>query len=81
MSHIDTMLSRRNFLVATLSAAGGLAIGVSIPGFASAAPLVSGAPWNNDQAAAAGEVNAWIVIDPDDTVTIQIGRASCRYGP
>ena len=38
MGHIDsTGLTRRNFLVATLTAAGGLAIGVSIPCFAAAA--------------------------------------------
>jgi isoquinoline 1-oxidoreductase beta subunit len=80
MGHIDTTLSRRSFLVATLSAAGGLAIGVSIPGFASAAPLVGGAPWNNDQGAAAGEVNAWIVIDPDDTVTIRCAKSEMGEG-
>ena len=80
MGHIDTTLTRRSFLVATLSAAGGLAIGVSIPGFAAAAPLVSGAPWNNDQAAAAGEVNAWIVIDPDDTVTIRCAKSEMGEG-
>jgi len=81
MGHIDsTGLTRRNFLVATLSAAGGLAIGVSIPGFASAAPLVSGTPWNNDQGVGAGEVNAWIVIDPDDTVTIRCAKSEMGEG-
>jgi isoquinoline 1-oxidoreductase beta subunit len=80
MDHIDsTPLSRRSFLVATLSAAGGLAIGVSIPGFAPAAPLASGSPWNNDQAAAS-EVNAWIVIDPDDTVTIRCAKSEMGEG-
>ena len=80
MGHIDTMLSRRAFLVATLSAAGGLAVGVSIPGFAGAAPLAGGAPWNNDAGAGAGEVNAWIVIDPDDTVTIRCAKAEMGEG-
>ena len=80
MGHIDTTLSRRSFLVAAMSAAGGLAIGVSIPGFAGAAPLVSGAPWNNDQGAGAGEVNAWIVIDPDDTVTIRCAKSEMGEG-
>jgi isoquinoline 1-oxidoreductase beta subunit len=80
MGHIDTALSRRSFLVAAASAAGGLAIGVSIPGFASAAPLAGGAPWNNDQGAGAGEVNAWIVIDPDDTVTIRCAKSEMGEG-
>src|ERR1700758_5159288 len=80
MGHIDTTLNRRAFLIATLSAAGGLAIGVSIPGFAAAAPLAGGAPWNNDQGAGAGEVNAWIVIDPDDTVTIRCAKSEMGEG-
>jgi isoquinoline 1-oxidoreductase subunit beta len=80
MGHIDsTGLTRRNFLVATLTAAGGLAIGVSIPGFAPAASLAGGSPWNADQPAA-GEVNAWIVIDPDDTVTIRCAKAEMGEG-
>jgi isoquinoline 1-oxidoreductase subunit beta len=79
MGHIDsTGLTRRNFLVATLTAAGGLAIGVSIPGFAAAAPPI-GAPWD-DAPPSAGEVNAWIVIDPDDTVTIRCAKAEMGEG-
>src|SRR6185437_5178555 len=80
MGHIDTTLSRRSFLVAAASAAGGLAIGVSIPGFAGAAPMAGGAPWNDDQGPGAGEVNVWIVIDPDDTVTIRCAKSEMGEG-
>jgi isoquinoline 1-oxidoreductase beta subunit len=84
MGHIDsTGLTRRDFLVATLTAAGGMAIGVSIPGFAAAAPpigaSVAGAPWD-DAPAPVGEINAWIVIDPDDTVTIRCAKAEMGEG-
>jgi len=84
MGHIDsTGLTRRNFLVATLTAAGGLAIGVSIPGFAAAVPPIGappiGAPWD-DAPPPAGEINAWIVIDPDDTVTIRCAKAEMGEG-
>jgi isoquinoline 1-oxidoreductase beta subunit len=80
MGHIDTALTRRSFLVAAMSAAGGLAIGVSIPGFAPAAPLSGGTPWSNDQVPGSGEVNAWIVIDPDDTVTIRCAKSEMGEG-
>jgi isoquinoline 1-oxidoreductase beta subunit len=55
-----------------------LAIGVSLPGIAAAAPL-PGALWTDD-AAAAGEVNAWIVIEPDDSVTIRVAKSEMGEG-
>ncbi len=40
---------------------------------------LSNAPWSND-AAAANEINAWIVIDPDETITIRIPHAEMGQG-
>src|SRR3977135_925485 len=70
-------LSRREFVVSTLSAAGGLAIGVSTS--ADAASL-SVRPWGNDALKHSGEINAWFLIDPDDTVIIRYGRAEMGQG-
>jgi isoquinoline 1-oxidoreductase beta subunit len=81
MGHIEPFpakLGRRDFLVAALTTAGGLAIGVSLPGIAGAVPL-NGAPWD-DAPAAAGEVNAWIVIEPDDSVIIRVAKAEMGEG-
>ena len=78
MGHMDT-LSRRNFIVSSLSTAGGLALGFAMPGIASARPL-TGAPWSNDAGAVANEVNAWIVIDPDETITIRIPHSEMGQG-
>lgn len=80
MGHIEPVsaqLGRRDFLVAALTAAGGLAIGVSIPGIAGAVPL--GTPWG-DTAPPAGEVNAWIVIEPDDSVIIRVAKSEMGEG-
>jgi isoquinoline 1-oxidoreductase beta subunit len=80
MGHIDSFakaLGRRDFLVASLTAAGGMAIGISIPG-ANAAPL-TGAPWD-DAPASPNEINAWIVIEPDDSVTIRVAKAEMGEG-
>ena len=59
-------LSRRSFIVSTAAAGGGMALGFHVPfGIDTAAA----------QAAADGaEVNAWVVIKPDDTTVIRIAR-------
>ena len=78
MEPINTDLSRRKFIVTGLSAAGGLALAVGMPDLASARPL-GAAPWSSEQAAA-NEVNVWIVIDPDETITIRIPHSEMGQG-
>ncbi|HMI96275.1 MAG TPA: xanthine dehydrogenase family protein molybdopterin-binding subunit [Micropepsaceae bacterium] len=83
MGHLEPVsgedsLSRRKFIVTGISAAGGLALGFAFPGLAFARPL-SSAPWSND-AVATNEINAWILIDPDETITIRIPHAEMGQG-
>jgi isoquinoline 1-oxidoreductase beta subunit len=72
-------LSRRQFVVAGLSAAGGMMLGIGLPGSASARPL-GNAPWSTTDAAVANEISAWIVIDPDETITIRIPHSEMGQG-
>jgi isoquinoline 1-oxidoreductase beta subunit len=65
-------LSRRNFLVNTAAAAGGLAIGFHIPFGTTAAAQPA--------AAATPEINAWVVVKPDDTVVVRIARVEMGQG-
>jgi isoquinoline 1-oxidoreductase beta subunit len=69
MTLAATAVSRRNFLVGSASAIGGLSLGFHVP-FA----LGAAAP------AKASEVNAWVVIKPDDTVIIRIARSEMGQG-
>jgi isoquinoline 1-oxidoreductase beta subunit len=61
-------ITRRQFVVATSSAAGGLAISVAFPGLAEAA-RIGAQPYGNDRAP--NEINAFLAIDPDGGVLIR----------
>ena len=70
-------LDRRKFIVASASAAGGLMLGFHIPGRADAAAIMD-EPWMATDGG--NEVNAWLVIDPDNSVTIRVGQSEMGEG-
>ncbi|MFZ0602803.1 MAG: molybdopterin cofactor-binding domain-containing protein, partial [Roseiarcus sp.] len=72
-------LSRRAFIQASLSAAGGLAIAAFAPEFAGAT-TVNGQPWSPETGKAPDEVNAFVVIDPDNSVTLRVAKSDMGQG-
>jgi isoquinoline 1-oxidoreductase beta subunit len=78
-------MNRRDFIVTTLAAGGGLAIVIPI-GEAQAAgnsvggPKIGARPWESLMAPGEAEVSAWIVIAPDDTVTIRVAQTDVGQG-
>jgi isoquinoline 1-oxidoreductase beta subunit len=77
---MNVNLSRRTFILTATSAAGGLMLGIgAAPGEASAATVVA-QPWNEDNAYAPNEIDAWIAIDPDDSVLIRYQRSEMGQG-
>jgi len=65
--------SRRRFIVGTAAAGGGLTLGFSVPFTFDA---MAAAP----AASAGSEVNAWVVIRPDDTCVVRIARSEMGQG-
>ena len=64
-------LNRRAFVIGTAAAGAGLAIGLDLPfGGPTVVRAADGSP----------EVNAWIVIRPDDTTVIRIARSEMGQG-
>jgi isoquinoline 1-oxidoreductase beta subunit len=66
MTHRFT-LSRRSFLAGT-AAAGGLSLGFALPSLA------------QDAAGAAPELNAWVVVNPDNSVVVRVAKIEMGQG-
>ncbi len=64
-------LNRRAFVIGTAAAGAGLALGLDLP---------FGGPDMARAADATPEINAWVVIRPDDTVVIRIARSEMGQG-
>jgi len=69
MSHIESP-ARRSFLITSSAAAGGLAIGMQLPFLSEAQAADAVVP----------EINAWVVVKPNDTVVIRIARSEMGQG-
>jgi isoquinoline 1-oxidoreductase beta subunit len=63
-------IDRRSFIIGTAAVGGGLALGLNLPFGPRVVRAQDGSP----------EINAWVVIRPDDTVVIRVARSEMGQG-
>src|SRR5687767_5364488 len=63
-------IDRRKFVIGSAAVGGGLALGLEIPFGSNVVRAQDGTP----------EINAWVVIRPDDTVVIRVARSEMGQG-
>jgi isoquinoline 1-oxidoreductase subunit beta len=71
-------LDRREFLALTAAAKGAFVLGFWVPRATRAQERPPGASWYEETQSP--EINAWIVIEPDDAVTIRVAQTELGQG-
>src|SRR5215475_9440600 len=69
---------RRDFLTRSAAVGGAMVPGFYLPPASARATPVDGRPWYRD--ATAPELNAWLTIAPDDTLTIRVAQTEMGTG-
>jgi isoquinoline 1-oxidoreductase subunit beta len=75
---VKTEMNRRDFLASAAAAGGALVLGFHLPPTKAHAATIEGQPWYRD--ALVPEINAWLTIAPDDTVTIRVAQTEMGTG-
>jgi isoquinoline 1-oxidoreductase subunit beta len=76
---MNAVVSRRSFIAVSLSTAGGLAVAVAMPRLAAALPL-GPEPWGPEELKTANEINAFVVVEPDNTILLRIAKSEMGQG-
>src|ERR1700681_2758485 len=78
-TRVAVTLNRRDFILAAASVAGGLWVGIGAGPIGARAAAISEQPWN-DNDYAPHEIDAWIAINPDDSILIRYQRSEMGQG-
>jgi isoquinoline 1-oxidoreductase subunit beta len=71
-------MDRREFLARSATIGGGMVLGFYLPPSSAQASAIEGQPWYRN--AMVAEINAWLTIAPDDTVTIRVAQTEMGTG-
>ena len=74
-THVASTLSRRHFILTAVTATGGFMIGIGAAPRAAGAATVGIAPGSDENAYSPNDIDAWIAIDPDDSILIRYQRS------
>jgi isoquinoline 1-oxidoreductase subunit beta len=76
---IDYQLNRRQFLITTAAVGGAFVLGFRLPSRQAEAAVIADKPWT-PPTEGGHEVNAWLVIGSDDSVTIRVAQSEMGEG-
>jgi CO/xanthine dehydrogenase Mo-binding subunit len=79
-AHVASTLSRRHFILTAVTATGGFMIGIGAAPRAAGAATVGIAPGSDENAYSPNDIDAWIAIDPDDSILIRYQRSEMGQG-
>ena len=79
-THVASTLSRRHFILTAATAAGGFMIGIGAMPRAAGAATVGIAPGSDENAYSPNDIDAWIAIDPDNSILIRYQRSEMGQG-
>src|SRR6516164_9524712 len=71
-------INRRDFMASSAAVGGAMVLGFHLPAAGALAAERGGQPWYRD--AMVPEINAWLTIAPDDTVTIRVAQTEMGTG-
>jgi isoquinoline 1-oxidoreductase subunit beta len=78
--HVASTLSRRHFILTAATAAGGFMIGIGTAPRSAHAATVMAQPWDSGNGYSSNDIDAWIAIDPDDSILIRYQRSEMGQG-
>src|ERR671918_265216 len=76
---IEHQINRRQFMVTTSVVGGAFVLGFVLPSPQIKAATIAEKPWNSPTTGGA-EVNAWLIIGSDDSVTIRVAQSEMGEG-
>lgn len=76
---LDPKMNRRQFMLTTSVVGGAFVLGFSLPARRVEAATIAPQPWTPPLEGGA-EVNAWLIIHPDDTVIIRVAQSEMGEG-
>jgi isoquinoline 1-oxidoreductase beta subunit len=79
-TQFTSTLSRRHFILTAATAAGGFLIGIGGAPRPAPAAIVTAEPWDTGNGYSPNDIDAWIAIDPDDSILIRYQRSEMGQG-
>ena len=76
---INHTMNRRQFMLTTSVVGGAFVLGFVLPSRQGEARVIAENPWTSPTTAGT-EINAWLVVGSDDTITIRVAQSEMGEG-